>query len=86
MTSWSLLLERSGFMYVRPYSPTYDVVFRMLTRSLKVVLHGEPPKGKAFTIECIYMFTLVEHLGIHKVKGVIDFLDSRAFIEMNEGN
>ncbi|KAH9976335.1 hypothetical protein BGW80DRAFT_1443977 [Lactifluus volemus] len=51
-----------------------------------VALHGEPPKGKAFTIECIYMFTLIEHLGVHKVKGVIDFLDSRAFIEMNEGN
>jgi hypothetical protein len=57
-------------MYVRPCSPTYDVVFQPLTRSLKVVLHGEPPKGKAFTIEWIQMFTLVEHMGVHKIKAV----------------
>jgi hypothetical protein len=86
MTLWSPLLEKSGLMYVRLCSPTHAIVWRTLTRSLKVALHGEPPKGKAFTIECIYMFTLVEHLGVHKIKAVIDFLDSRAFIEMNEGN
>lgn len=55
----------------------------MLTSLLKLLLHGEPPKGKAFTIECIYLFTLVGHLESHKIKAVTDFLDVGAFKEMN---
>jgi hypothetical protein len=75
-------------MYVRFCSPTRGVAWRWqtLTRFPKVTLHGEPPKGKAFNLECVWMFTLVEHLGVHKIKGVTDFLDSRILIEMNEGS
>jgi hypothetical protein len=49
-------------------------------------MHGDPPNGKPFTIECIYMFTLVGHLGVHKIKAITDFVDSRAFGDMNGGN
>jgi hypothetical protein len=85
MILWSLLLEKSGLMYVRLCSPTRGVVWRRetLIRSQKVLLHGEPPKGKVLNLECVYMFTIIEHLGAHKIKAVTDFLDSRA---LNEGN
>ncbi|KAI0253733.1 hypothetical protein BJV78DRAFT_1152847 [Lactifluus subvellereus] len=67
-------------------SPGKAWVHRTLTGSLKLLLHGEPPKGKAFTVECIYLFTLVGHLGFHKIKAITDFVDAGAFKEMNGGN
>ena len=38
--------------------------------------------GKTFDIECVYLFTLVEHLNSHKIKALSDFVDSAAFARM----
>ena len=46
---------------------------------LKLLLHVEFPDGRTFDIECIYQFTLVEHLASYKIKAINDFVDTAAF-------
>ena len=46
-------------------------------------MHIEFPDGKTFDIECIYLFTLVEHsTSSHKIKAIGDFVDSAGFARM----
>jgi len=51
----------------------------------KLLMHIEFPDGKTFDIECIYLFTLVEHATSHKIKAIGDFVDSAAFARMGGG-
>lgn len=57
-------------------------------------MHIEFPDGKNFDIECIYLFTLVEHStsttscpSSHKIKikAISDFVDSVGFAQMCGG-
>lgn len=48
-------------------------------------MHIEFPDGKTFDVECVYLFTLVEHLSSHKIKALGDFVDSAAFARMGAG-
>jgi len=49
----------------------------------KLLMHIEFPDGKTFDIECIYLFTLVEHsTSSHKIKAIGDFVDSAGFARM----
>ena len=54
-------------------------------------MHIEFPDGKTFDIECIYLFTLVEHsastTSSHKIKikAIGDFVDSVGFARMCGG-
>jgi hypothetical protein len=65
----------------RPSNPFF---FFFLLR--KLLTHIEFPDGKTFDIECIYLFTLVEHsTSSHKIKAISDFVDSAGFARMAGG-
>ena len=48
----------------------------------KIQIHGEPPEGKAFDVECIYQFTFTGDPAAPKVKALTDFVDSIALAAM----
>lgn len=49
----------------------------------KLELHLEFPGEKEIDIECIYQFTLVAHSNSHKIKAIVDFVDSDVFLGMS---
>jgi len=65
----------------------YDVIESPGKAWAHVLLHGEFQDGKAFDVESIYQFTLVEHASsnLPKIKAVVDFVDSAAFAGIGGG-
>lgn len=52
----------------------------------KLLTHIEFPDGKTFDLECVYLFTLVEHSpSSHKIKAIGDFVDGAGFARMVGG-
>jgi len=52
----------------------------------KVLLHGEFQDGKAFDVESIYQFALVEHASdLPKIGAITDFVDSATFAGIGGG-
>lgn len=56
-----------------------------------MLFHGELTNGKTLDVESIYQFTLDEHPSspsnddLHKIKAVVDFVDSAAFAGIGGG-
>ncbi|KAI0278802.1 hypothetical protein BGY98DRAFT_1096559 [Russula aff. rugulosa BPL654] len=63
----------------------YDTVESPGKAWVHLLLHIEFPDGKTFDIECVYLFTLVEHLNSHKIKAIGDFVDSAGFARLGAG-